>query len=650
MNKPSYHRLPGAGFAARRHFTGAYLGLALIMVSLSGCFHTLKETTINTRGALVSATDSFGDSARQVIYPEQNWSPEESLWFYTATQGSHLMPYDLFLHLEMPDSRQLFRSAENMDRLRYLPQRASPDNPDGLPVGWVKDIYAGKAYVGLNCAACHTSQIHYQGTAIRIDGGAAQADMELMLLDLSKALDASLTTPEKFERLAKKVLADNYPEKREEFRLQLTETAQKIRAYNQTNEPRHGDQYVPYGYARLDAFGRIYNRILNHLTPDDQANANPANAPVSYPYLWDTPQHDFVQWNGVGDNEAEGPLVRNVGEALGVFATFDLHKKPQDPGFSSSVAVRQLVKMEKQLQHLWSPQWRELAGRKALPPIDEALAKQGQALFTSYQCHSCHTDITRTDPDRRVITQFSSLPVVGTDPIMAVNALKYTGKSGIFEGISINPADPAAQRFGAMTPVLPALSLATEGVIRAPGQGNDNAWLGEKDIAEAIAQNPIKQTERHLDFTRVNKKDPRTLAAYKARPLNGVWTSAPYLHNGSVPSLYDLLLPSCSDGDIASGKECRPNRFTLGTRELDPVKVGFVLRDPAKFPGLFVFDTGLPGNSNKGHEFTAGVTPVFILDANGEPQRDAQGKPLMRQLPPMDREQRLALVEYLKTL
>jgi hypothetical protein len=63
-----------------------------------------------------------------------------------------------------------------------------------------------------------------------------------------------------------------------------------------------------------------------------------------------------------------------------------------------------------------------------------------------------------------------------------------------------------------------------------------------------------------------------------------------------------------------------------------------------------VFDTTLPSNSNKGHEYAAGVTPVFVLDAKGRPVKDAQGKPKMETLKPINHEQRLALVEYLKTL
>ena len=629
-----------------------YLIALITLTTISGCTYVSQGVLVDSdRHAKAAKQDSFGDSAERVVYPEQNWSGADSLWFYNVTQGSNLIPYDIFLHLETADSELLFRSDEHMNRLRYLPQSASFANPDGLPVGWVKDEHQGKEFIGFTCAACHTSQVNYKGVAIRLDGGATLADMEQMLTSLAMALQASLDQPEKFDRLAQNVLKAKYPDQKEAFRAQLATTAQQIANYNQINEPRHGNQTVAYGYGRLDAFGRIYNRVLAHLTPSE-SNSNPASAPVSYPYLWDTPQHDFVQWNGVGDNELAGPLGRNTGEALGVFAQFDLDKKKHDVGYRSSVAVRNLTRMERHLESLWSPSWEDLANQNVLPPIDRALAKQGEKVFVEYQCHTCHQAIDRTDPNRRIISQFASLRTIGTDPYMAMNALKHSGKMGYFEGERINPLKPEP-RFKETDIVLPALSSEVEGVLIEP---DHDKWLIRRwadklyDLVTSISDNPIKKTERHLDFEVVNKNNPATLAAYKARPLNGIWATAPYLHNGSVPSLYELFMPSCSDAEIASGKTCRPNRFTVGTRELDAVNVGVLQRDPAQYPGLFVFDTTLPSNSNKGHEYAAGVTPVFVLDAKGRPVKDAQGKPKMETLKPINHEQRLALVEYLKTL
>ncbi len=630
------------------------IATTLIITTLSGCTYVSQGVLVDSdRHAQIESQDSFGDSASRVVYPEQNWSGADSLWFYNVSQGSNLIPYNIFLHLEVADSELLFRSDANMNRLRYLPQKPSVSNPEGLPVGWVKDDHANEKYVGFTCAACHTSQVNYRGVAIRIDGGGTLADMELMLKELALALQTSLDQPDKFERLAKQVLQGKYPDEKENFRSKLANTATQIASYNRINEPRHGDQSVAYGYGRLDAFGRIYNRILAHLTPQSSDNYNPANAPVSYPYLWDTPQHDFVQWNGVGDNELAGPLGRNTGEALGVFAQFDLKKQQGDVGYRSSVVVRNLTRMERHLESLWSPSWEELAKQNVLPAIDQSLAREGAQVFVEYQCHTCHEAIDRTDSKRRITAQFASLQTIGTDPYMAMNALNYAGKMGYFEGDRINKLKPNSPRYQQTGSVLPALSSAVEGVLLEPD--HDKLFLrrwAEKlyDLIGSISDNPIKNTKRHLDFETVNKNNPSTLAAYKARPLNGIWATAPYLHNGSVPSLYELFMPSCSDDEIASGKTCRPNRFTLGARELDAVKVGIIQRAPAQYPGLFVFDTSLPSNSNKGHEYAAGITPVFVLDANNRSVKDAQGKPQMRLLQPISDHQRMALVEYLKTL
>ena len=98
---------------------------------------------------------------------------------------------------------------------------------------------------------------------------------------------------------------------------------------------------------------------------------------------------------------------------------------------------------------------------------------------------------------------------------------------------------------------------------------------------------------------------------YKARPLNGIWATAPYLHNGSVPNLYELLLT----------KDERSDTFYLGSREFDPVNVGFVTAKSSA--NKFEFDTKLIGNSKEGHEY--GTSEL------SDPER-------------------MELVEYLKTL
>src|SRR5439155_22461150 len=85
---------------------------------------------------------------------------------------------------------------------------------------------------------------------------------------------------------------------------------------------------IPWGPARADAFGMIFNRVsaidLSDVTGQpyhalESNNATP-NAPVSYPFLWGTSRQDYVQWNAVAPNTSvNARLARNVVEALGVF-------------------------------------------------------------------------------------------------------------------------------------------------------------------------------------------------------------------------------------------------------------------------------------------------------------------------------------------
>jgi hypothetical protein len=105
--------------------------------------------------------------------------------------------------------------------------------------------------------------------------------------------------------------------------------------------------------------------------------------------------------------------------------------------------------------------------------------------------------------------------------------------------------------------------------------------------------------------------------------LSGLWATPPFLHNGSVPNLYQMLVPA----------DQRDKTFYTGSREFDPKYVGFKTN---KFEGAFEFrsdqpDDPHPGNSNAGHEF-----------------RNGAGKGIIG--PELSDEERWAIIEYLKTL
>lgn len=85
----------------------------------------------------------------------------------------------------------------------------------------------------------------------------------------------------------------------------------------------------------------------------------------------------------------------------------------------------------------------------------------------------------------------------------------------------------------------------------------------------------------------------RKTFGYANQPLDGLWLRAPYLHNGSVPTLRDLLERAAN----------RPAAFYRGYDVFEPKRVGFVWNVPEeKGKKFFRFDTSLPGNGNFGHE------------------------------------------------
>ena len=85
----------------------------------------------------------------------------------------------------------------------------------------------------------------------------------------------------------------------------------------------------------------------------------------------------------------------------------------------------------------------------------------------------------------------------------------------------------------------------------------------------------------------------RTTQGYVSVPLDGLWLRAPYLHNGSVPSLSDLLRPVPE----------RPTLFWRGYDVYDPIRVGFITDGHEAQQAGTVYDTSKPGNSNAGHEY-----------------------------------------------
>lgn len=566
----------------------------------------------------------------------QGWSTAQREKFYQTSQGNPVVPLSWFLSLERQPQGfpprlgevDLFSAPQVQARYGLLPD-TSPYNPYQLPVGLVPDVLSGEVvnllgqgrreWMGMSCAACHTGQIQYRGQAIRIDGGQSMWNFSQWSSDLVANLMLTSVLPDRFDRFARRVF------KRES----TPDTAANRRALRDSldlylNSPLIRDAVdaivnhtypTVEGNARTAALGRGVNGEFGLLDPRNIARNH---GPVSFPPLWYAHDFDWVQSVAA----IRQPMGRNITEAWGVNVQVEFRQ----PGrYISTARMNDLFWIETLLSVLKAPEWpRHILGRidekkvergrflyekavwdQALTPAREQLPASEVGLVagpnprrpqTGY-CARCHGPAIAADDWEGTRYGYIQLPlyrqdVLGTDPYDAkeFNARNpYTGMiAGDLPGPQLNAG------------------AALTGIIERIQQ----RWYRDRDVP------PDCQTI--MNGFRENAF--RAPLGYPARPLAGYWAIGPYLHNGSVRTLYQLLSPV----------DERDETFYMGTYEFDPREVGY---RNERIDGAFLYDTRTPGNSNAGHEF-----------------RDAQKGTTGVIGPYLSPEDRLAIIEYMKVM
>ncbi|KQO37854.1 cytochrome c [Pseudomonas chengduensis] len=554
------------------------------------------------------------------------WGEEQRQTYYYTPQGTTVkgLRYDWFSALEMPFGTEKFARLDYLARFGFLTdpkQQPSALNPGNLPVGFTRhqDSESGEHFLDISCAACHTGELRYKGQAVRIDGGAALHSLASTVPTLrgggfGQALGMSMAftyyNPLKFRRFAQEVLGDQYPQGRDQLREDFKQVLDRLLA-TAFNDWHRGLYPTEEGFGRTDAFGRIANTVFGDVL--DDANYRVANAPVSYPQLWDIWKFDWVQWNG----SAMQPMARNVGEALGVGASLHLldeHGKgvAEADRYASSVRLHDLYTLEETLKRLQPPKWPEAVFGK----VDLPLASRGKALYTE-NCAYCHAPDPkprdqRLAPSRDPEWKMRVVPIsiVGTDPTTADNIADHRFDISRLGWTKAELSKLDVRLYGASLDEVDFKSISS-----AKGLAYITAYVENRAYQDA-GIGPRQRKEMDGYGLPIGVQEKR---GYKARPLDGIWATPPFLHNGSVPNLFELLSPVYE----------RQAQFWVGNFEFDPVRVGY---RSDKFPGGFLLDTRVTGNGNGGHEFRDGCRQEGVIG---------------RALSP---DERLALIEYLKVL
>jgi hypothetical protein len=551
-----------------------------------------------------------------VTFAEQGWSAADRENFYTTGQGSHMIPFLWFKALRQAGSDQPFM-ADQLARYGYV---RNPNSADDLPVGFLVEAKTGQ--LGMTCAACHTNQLEYQKDGIahmlRLDGAPALADFQQFLLDLTEAGRQTANDASRFDAFAKAVLGNGFtPGNAAQLKTQFGEWVRQFGDFMDASLP-----ISSWGPGRLDAFGMIFNRVAAR-DLDLPENFRVADAPVSYPFIWNASRQDHTQWNGgVPNGLYIQALGRNTGEVFGVFADLKPSGGILSVDFSDNSAdFAGLQTLEELIAKLEPPAW-----PRDIWPIDDALAARGKALFEGNCSKGCHEKNVTVDK-----TWVTPVLAVKTDPKMAINAGRISATGMLFA----TPLPPP--QIGVFAPdanTSDVLAIAVIGSLLAEAKNallqhrtaESGVWRAiRKDSASLLPEKNIDNVPQFSlsDFPIINQRIGLRLSSlfqatpenpsYEARVLHGVWATAPYLHNGSVPNLWELMLPP----------ERRSTTFKVGSRKFDPKNVGYKTNESPFKSGTFVVDPqNANGNGNGGHDYGRDLSD----------------------------EDRWAIVEYLKTL
>jgi hypothetical protein len=561
-------------------------------------------------------------------------SQQQRQSYYHLSQGSEILPWILLTAVDVKDPGSSKPFVENLSRFGLLPD---PGRDDGLPVGLTvatNPFTFGMDFVGVTCAACHVGELRHDGKAVRVDGAPNMFNLQLFYSEAVEALLALKSDHGKLWDALKRLGRQDWQRygvaapfvrpatlvyyganvllhrDRLDARLELINVIRVAQEHRDRDHPTSG-------FGRLDAFDGTRNFLFTRLRKADagatfavnSANLVKLDAAVKFPPLWsrkamppdpveayrDQPgrfpsvwgfkDYDWIEWT-IDTNTV---MERNITETLGAGATVVLD--PQRTSmFDSSIPVTNMHALEWLAYYLDPPRWPEAA----FGAIKPDLAAAGETIFRG-RCAGCHEYGNDQRTPAGLIRLRGMRPEdVGTDATAALRISCPVPDTG---ALAIKPRTYSADDSRLLKDCAGVKAgTAFEGASFA--RTVQAAVDGIKQKAYAAAGLDEKQRRVMEDLDRREKVTWRdTLldtkapyGPYAARPLYGIWAAAPFLHNGSVPTLYDLLLPP----------ERRPKTFALGARQYDPVKLGFAVETSCSQQDCLV-DTTRTGNGNGGH-------------------------------------------------
>ncbi len=321
------------------------------------------------------------------------------------------------------------------------------------------------------------------------------------------------------------------------------------------------------GYGRTDAFGRISNATIRKLSYTH------LTAPVSLPPMYGMKYKAFYHYNA----NTNSLVARNIGQSFGLGAVVVSELPGSVKKFESTTNIPNLIELEKLIHKVPIPQYTKFFPDKK---IDKNLIVQGCDVYINkcVKCHEANTE--RVGPAKVLIDhKLIKMDEIDTDRQYVKNiskeALGVSFKKAIFD-FTDQVKDGYYTQF--------------EIPVREQKLNAQEELRGKEIFRDTFLGESRFSAESELAYTNIKPG-----YAYVARHLAGIWSTAPYLHNGSVANISDLLLPESK----------RSKKLVVGYLNYDHNKLGFEshedLHECQDALDPYCLDTSIIGNSNRGH-------------------------------------------------
>ena len=479
---------------------------------------------------------------------------------YGSTGGEHEFGFPYYIFLAAPRVCAEHLPGKGYQSLGMVFEKTADGKPRDLPVGMSKRRYQGIDRTFFNCATCHTSTVRdTPQSPPRLYTGMPANTFDIMGFQnffFACGADARFSKdyiiPEVRRLLQERGQDLDLVDRYVVYPLAISIMRERLLTLRDRFAPVMKD--TAWGPGRVDTFNP--GKAAYFHFPMDKVPEHELKAAVDFPSIWNQRQKRgmHLHWDGNNGKVEE----RNKNAAFGTGAT------------PPTIDLASIGRIETWLLDVKPPRYPY--------PVDAAKAARGGQVYAAY-CAACHGANGQ---------QFA---------LAALNMPKETAKE-TEETNCLKPGESEAIYGPQVGKITPIAAIGTD-----RRRLDSFSYLLAVNMGTPYAGYPDRFCHYRKTF------------GYANMPLDGLWLRAPYLHNGSVPSLRDLLEPSGS----------RPKVFYRGNDVYDPQKVGFVADQAAEGSrNYFRFDTTAPGNGNAGHE----------------------GKAYGTELPAAEK---AALVEYLKT-